>query len=94
MDDCILYSKNKSEIEDLILNLKDEFLLEKESNMAGFLGISIDRGTEGKVIFIQIGLIDRIISVTDMYGYNHKYTPAEKLMLEKDETGDPCWENW
>ena len=67
----------KREIEDLILSLKNEFLLEKESDMAGFLGINIDRGIEGKVILTQTGLIDRILSVTNIKEFNHKYTSAK-----------------
>ena len=66
----------------------------KISEMAGFLGISIDRGTAGKVTLTQTGLIDRILSVIDMDTCSHKYTPAEKLPLGKDETGDPCREDW
>ena len=53
MNDCILYSKHKREIEDLIGDLKDELLLERESDMAEFLGIKMDRGTQGKFILTQ-----------------------------------------
>ena len=35
--------RKKRDIEDLIVNLKDEFLLEKESDMAGFHVINMDR---------------------------------------------------
>ena len=38
VDDWIFYSKDVDAIEHLILDLKDEFILEKESDMAGFLG--------------------------------------------------------
>ena len=69
VDDCILYSKHKREIEDLIVNLKDACLLEKESDITGFLVISTDRGTEGKVILKQTGLQpclcqDKILSIS------------------------------
>ena len=53
--------------------------------MAGFLGINMDQGTQVKVIITQIGLIDRILSVTYMEDCNHKYTSIEKLPLGKDE---------
>ena len=61
--------------------------------MAGFLEIQIDQDTQGKVILTQTGLTDRILSVTDMKDCNHKYTPAEKLPLGKDESGYPCRED-
>ena len=68
--------------------------MEKESDMNGFLGISIDRGTEGEVTLTQTGLIDIILSITDIDDCNHKYKSAEELALVKDETGDPCRKNW
>ena len=62
--------------------------------MAGFLGIKMDRGTQGKIILTQTELIDRILSMTDMEECNYKYTPAEKLPLGKDKSGDPSREDW
>ena len=39
VDDCILYSKEPKAIDKVINSLKDGYLLEKEEDMAGFLGI-------------------------------------------------------
>lgn len=36
VDDCIFYPKNYSSINELIDNLKEDFLLVKEENMAWF----------------------------------------------------------
>ena len=44
--------------------------------MDGFIGRSIDRSSERKINLNQIGLIDRILSVTDMEDYNYKFTPT------------------
>ena len=41
VDDCTFYSKTKKFIDKIILSLKDEFLLEREEDMVGFLGIKI-----------------------------------------------------
>ena len=67
VDDCIFNSKKSATIDKLILSIKDEFLLEKEEDMAGFLGIQIDRDKDNKTLTMtQTGLIDRIIMAMDM----------------------------
>ena len=50
VDDCIFYSKRIDQIDRLILDLKDEFLLERESDISGFLGLHMDKSKEGVVI--------------------------------------------
>ena len=45
VDDCMLYSKEDSKIQKLIDNLKEELLLEKEEDMAGLLGLFIDKSS-------------------------------------------------
>jgi hypothetical protein len=95
VDDCIFYSKKSSTIDKVILSLKDEFLLEKEEDMAGFLGIQIVRDAENHTITMtQTGLIDRILVAMEMESCNMKYTLAEKDPLCKDTDGAPCCENW
>ena len=94
MDDCIFYSKNKRQIDDLILDLNVEFLLEKKPEMSRFLGLKIDRSMEGKVVLSQTGLIQRILSVMNMTDCNLKYTPVNKVPVGKDLEGNPCLEDW
>ena len=43
VDDCIFYAKEAKCIDIFITSLKDKFLLKKEDDVAGFLGIHIDR---------------------------------------------------
>ena len=43
VDDYIFYSESAKTIDEVILSLKDEFLLEREEDMADFLGIKITR---------------------------------------------------
>ena len=67
MDDCIFYSKKAATIDNIILSLKDEFLLEKEEDMAGFLGIQIESDVDNNTLTMtQSGLIDRILVAMDM----------------------------
>ena len=75
----------------MILGLKDEFLLEKEEDMARFLGIQIVHDPKNNTITMtQTGLIDKVLASTDMEDCNLKYTPAEKDPLCKDAAGAPC----
>ena len=92
VDDYVFYSKESNAIEKLILNLKDEFLLKRESDMAKCLGLKIDRTKEGQVVLSQTGLIERILSVMNMTECNHNYTPSDKITPGKDVDGDLCME--
>ena len=95
VDDCIFYSKSAKTIDNVILSLKDEFLLEREEDMAGFLGIHIISDEHNNSLTMtQTGLIERILAAMDMEDCNHKYTPADKDPLCKDVNGAPCCEDW
>ena len=94
IDDCIFYSQKKYSIDKLIVDLKDDFLLEKEEDMAGFLSLQIDRSNKGTVILTQTGLINRILAVMEMQDSNPRYTPVDKELLNKDLDGEPCREDW
>ena len=57
--------KSKKSIDDTILILKDTFLLEREEDMAGFLGVNIMRNAN-TITMTQMDLIDQILGVMDM----------------------------
>ena len=81
--------------DDVILSLKDKFLLEREKDMADFLGINISRDEKNNSLTMtQTEMIERILAAIDMTDCNHKYTPADKDPLCKDITGAPCCEDW
>ena len=90
----VYFTPRKSAIDKLILDLKDEFLLERESDMAGFLGLHIDRSKEEDMALSQTGLINMIFPVMGMENCNHKFTPAVKIPVGMDVDGDPCMEEW
>ena len=66
----------------------EELSLSKEDDVAGFLGVDINRTNEGTIELKQTGLIDSIITAMGMDDSNPKETPAEGV-LPKDPTGDP-----
>ena len=68
VDDCIFFSPNKDIITQMINNLRKSGLqIEPEHNMAGFLGVWIDRDEdENTYTLTQTGLIERIISSLEL----------------------------
>ena len=93
VDDYIFYAENKERIVEIILSMKNEFLLEREEGLARFLGIQIERNKQNnKIILTQTGLTDRILEAMDMIDCNLKYTPADKYPLHKNLDGRPCCE--
>ena len=94
MDDCIFYTKKSATIDNIILSLKDEFLPEKEEDMAGFLGIQINCDDNNNTLTTtQTSLIDNLSMARDMKDCNLKYTHTDKDQLCKDEDGVSCCEN-
>ena len=85
VDNCTFYSKESKDIDDMVSNLKDGFLLEREEDVAEFLEIKINRDKYNVTISLtKTGLIDKILDDTWMEDSNHKYTREEKDPLHKD----------
>ena len=103
-DDCLFFAKDPKDIDAIILDLqnpednnKEQFLLNEEDDVAGFLGILFrkEKNENGEICNIkltQTGLIKRILEVTGMEGCTKISTPAEIKALGKDESGDPPME--
>ena len=72
------------------------FLLEKESDYAGFLGIDIHHHSNGTIELLQTGLIERLLKCLHLDDTNTtiKTTPTKTEPLLKDENGPPRRENW
>ena len=64
---AFFYAENKKRIDEIILSMKNEFLLEREEDLARFLDIQIERNKQNnKIILTQTGLTDRILETMDM----------------------------
>jgi hypothetical protein len=88
--DTLFFAKEMSDIDDLIQDLEKTMVLEVEDDVAGFLGVHIDRRDDGTINFTQTGLIERIITALNIADVPAKRTPAEIGCLGKDLEGDPC----
>ena len=101
VDDCLFFATNETLISNKIELLREKgdneygFQLEIEDDVAGFLGILIDKSNkEGYIELKQEGLIKRILSATNLEECNPAWTPAEKTPLGKCEDDGPCSEVW
>ena len=91
VDDTLLFSPRAEYIDEVLTQLKEEELdLEEEDDVAGFLGVNVQRDdANGQIHMTQTGLIDRIIDALGCDTLPGKRTPAEYGALGSDKDGDP-----
>jgi hypothetical protein len=90
VDDTLLYARNQADIDAVIQGLHDQGMdLQREEDVAGFLGVHIDRRTDGTIKLTQKGLIKRIVDALNINHLPNKKTPAKLGVLASDPNGDP-----
>jgi hypothetical protein len=90
VDDTLLYAEDMEAINVAIKAIEDaEMHLEVEDDVAGFLGVLIDRKDNGTIHMTQLGLTGQIIKALNIGDLPIKRTPAEYGCLGKNEFGDP-----
>ena len=93
MDDCCFYSPKEEYIDRLLSDLKNKCGLDLnvEDDMAGYLGVHIDKRDDGKLELTQKGLTDRIINALGLESTSNAVaTPVEKRALGADIDGPLC----
>ena len=94
MDDCLFFGSTNKEIQNKIQLLKDPkpepFALSEESDVAGFLGLIMEK-TKDRIGLKQVGLIDRILVSLGLEDRVPKSTPNEKTPLGKDAKVQIAW---
>ena len=78
----------------MIENLQTKFNLNIKDDVAGFLGILLEKQPDGSIELKQTGLIDRIIKVMGLEDSLLKPTLALPEPLGKDEKGAKACEKW
>ena len=90
VDDCLFFANSDEEIIKCIQELREEkpigLVLEEEDDVAGFLGILLERTKEG-IELKQEGLILRILRMLNLEECSPRSTPAERKCLGKDKNG-------
>jgi Reverse transcriptase (RNA-dependent DNA polymerase) len=98
VDDCLFFAKDSTDIDAVIKSLRrpepSSFDLNIEDDVAGFLGILMQKRDDGSIELLQTGLIDRVLKVMGLEDSHDKPTPLEIKALGKDENGEPCSEPW
>ena len=96
VDDTLLFSPRPEYIDEVLSQLREEDLeLEEEDDVAGFLGVNVERDSQsGEIRMTQAGLINRIIEALDCDSLPGKKTPAEYGALGTDKNGDPPQESF
>ena len=102
VDDTIIAGPDSVAIDELIksLGIKKEdqvhsFELRDEGEVGDFLGIRIERGSQGNFELTQTGLIDKVLKESKMSDSKSTVkTPASTTPLGIDKDGDPFNESW
>mmetsp|Transcript_26718 Transcript_26718/g.63721 ORF Transcript_26718/g.63721 Transcript_26718/m.63721 type:complete len:423 (-) Transcript_26718:138-1406(-) len=90
VDDTLFYARDMNDINAIVQGLRNSGMeLEEESNVAGFLGVHLDRCQDGSIVLSQKGLIQRIIDALDVGNLPHKLTPVTpNAVLGADKEGE------
>lgn len=92
-DDSILAGPNKREIDQIILDIQRAGLnITKEGDIKDFLGVNINKRSDGSIELTQPHLIDQILSDLKLSGdsLKAKETPAKSSqILHRDTKGKP-----
>ena len=90
VDDTLFYARDKTHIDDVVAGLRSRGMdLEEEADVAGFLGVLIDRRDDGSIQLTQKGLIKRILSALNIDHLPTKQTPAKLGVLGSAPEGAP-----
>jgi len=88
VDDCLFFAKDQQDIDTAIQKIKNTGMdLNVEDDVAGFLGVLINRNDDGTITLSQTGLIDRVVDALGLSSSNPKETPAPIESLGQDLQG-------
>ena len=94
VDDCGVGAADPSEIDKLIDDLRDlGFELTREGDFSEFLGIKLEKKSDGSIFLSQTGLIDKILKATQLEECKPNILPAS-TPLGTDPDGPPMTETW
>jgi hypothetical protein len=101
VDDTIFAGPDASKLDDMIRSLSDDhggtkskYELQAEGTVQDFLGINIKQISERSFRLTQTGLIQKILTKTNLLDARAKTTPATTTALGSDTDGLPFDEPW
>jgi hypothetical protein len=94
VDDCGVGAKDPADIDKLVDELRGlGFELTREGDFSEFLGIKLEKRSDGSIFLSQKGLIDKILKATELEDCKPNILPAS-APLGSDPDGPPMSENW
>ena len=91
VDDTLMFARDNSDLEAVVSGLRSQGMdLEKEEDVAGFLGVLVDRRSDGSIHLTQKGLIQRIIEALNIGHKPTTKTPTKLGVLGSDVDGEPA----
>ena len=94
VDDCLFFAITDLILDTLINNLKAKFNLTSQGDVGAFLGIDIQRTSNGKLELVQTGLINKIISFAGLESESNEHKTPATTILHADSTGPPREHHW
>jgi len=94
VDDCLLFSPSDSVLDHLILDLQKDFKLTHEGDVGAYLGIDIQRHSDGSLELIQPGLIAKIISSAGLEDNSVQHDTPATTILHADLSGPAREHTW
>ncbi len=95
VDDCLIFSPNKSTIDAIIQHLSTVFKITSEDDVGAYLGIDISRTSNGHLLLRQPGLIDKAIALCGLETESNEHqTPADKILHSVHDDDSPRQYNW
>ena len=81
VDDVLFFSRSEKRIDSMIASLREEFELNVEGTVENFLGLNIVHHDDGRIEFLQTGLIDRVLTELGLMDCSPVAYPAERKPL-------------
>ena len=94
VDNCVFCAPNPGINKQEINHLRKDFDLTDKGDLSSFLGVSIQRDPAGTFTFTQEGLINKILSDTNLLSCSPNHMPAAPVALGSDPDGKPFKESW
>ncbi len=94
VDDCLIFAKSDAILDTVLTSLESEFVLTSQGSVGAYLGIDIQRTSEGHLELTQSGLINKIITACGLQDQSAEHTTPATMILTSDSDGPPREHSW
>ena len=89
VDDCVIFTPEKSQADNLIKELDEKFSTEDEGDVTNYLGMHVTRPSKDTIKMNQPALTQRVVDSLGLKDQRIHDTPANpNVHLNKDEDGE------